>query len=172
MTETLYCNFLPIERLPRYVYTAKIANDLSESMPKAKKLPPSKSRIKQVIRAAQEKRESNRNGASCPHFVCSKIECDLPRFGRPEGPLASVIDENTVEVVDMASFVRVRTAKTGGIALEYGDWQASGSSGLVIDEEKQGRFFFPDRDGQARTITWTPPEEEGVAYRRQTRGER
>ena len=29
VTETLYCNLLPIERLPRYVYTAEIASDLS-----------------------------------------------------------------------------------------------------------------------------------------------
>src|SRR5207237_9525054 len=31
-----------------------------------------------------------------------------------------------------------------------------GRAGLVIDEEKHGRFFFPDRDGQPHTITWTP----------------
>jgi hypothetical protein len=37
-----------------------------------------------------------------------------------------------------------------------------GQSGLIIDEEKQHRYFFPSKDGAANTVTWTPQKKKAV----------
>jgi transcriptional regulator with XRE-family HTH domain len=164
MTETLYCNLLPIERLPRYVYTAAIASDLVRPNAQGESLLPSKNRIKQVIRAAQESEGTEPERRFMPAFRL--YEDRLMTFHDledPEGSLAAVIDENTVEVIDMASFVRHEDLRKLVISLlNMAISRHLGRAGLVIDEEKQGRFFFADRDGQARIITWTPRKKKAV----------
>ena len=157
-TETLYCNLLPIERLPRYVYTAEIANDLMRINDKGESIAPPKNRIKQVIRAAQEAAQVEPERRFMPAFRL--FEDRLVTFHDledPEGVLAPVIDENTIEVIDIPSFVRDEDLRKIAISLlNMAISRHLGRAGLVIDEEKLGRFFFPDREGQARVITWTP----------------
>jgi len=164
VTETLYCNLLPIERLPRYVYSAAIASDLMRPNAQGESLLPSKNRIKQVIRAAQESEGTEPERRFMPAFRL--YEDRLMTFHDledPEGVLASVIDENTVEVIDMASFIRHEDLRKLVISLlNMAISRHLGRAGLVIDEEKQGRFFFADRDGQARVITWTPRKKKAV----------
>ncbi len=164
VTETLYCNLLPIERLPRYVYTAEIASDLIRVNAQGEALPPSKSRIKQVIRAAQESEGIEPERRFMPAFrMYEERLVTFHDLEDPEGALASVIDENTVEVVDMATFVRDEDLRKLVVSLfNMAIGRHLGRAGLVIDEEKQGRFFFPDRDGQARTITWTPRKKKAL----------
>src|ERR1700722_754743 len=164
VTETLYCNLLPIERLPRYVYTAEIANDLVRVNAQGEELPPSKSRIKQVIRAAQESEGIEPERRFMPAFrMYGERIITFHDLEDPDGALASVIDENTVEVVDMATFVRDEDLRKLVVSLfNMAIGRHLGRAGLVIDEEKRGRFFFPDRDGQARTITWTPRKKKAL----------
>jgi transcriptional regulator with XRE-family HTH domain len=158
LTETLYCNLLPIERLPRYVYTAEIASDLIRVNAQGEAVAPSKSRIKQVIRAAQESEGIEQERRFMPAFrMYEERIVTFHDLEEPEGALAPVIDENTVEVVDMATFVRDEELRKLVVSLiNMSIARHLGRAGLVIDEEKRGRFFFPDRDGEARTITWTP----------------
>ena len=56
VTERLYCNLLPAERFPRWVYMAPIASHLvAPSSDKKKAKLPSKERLKQIIRDEQGK---------------------------------------------------------------------------------------------------------------------
>src|SRR5712691_9039642 len=55
VTERLFCNLLPIERLPKYLYTGSIAPSLFKTRKSGNQVGPSKSRLKEIIRAAQEK---------------------------------------------------------------------------------------------------------------------
>jgi hypothetical protein len=81
----------------------------------------------------------------------------------PEGALASVIDENTVEVVDMASFVRHEDLRRVVISLlNMAIARHLGRAGLVIDDDKHGRFFFADREGQPRVVAWTPRKKKAM----------
>jgi transcriptional regulator with XRE-family HTH domain len=156
--ETLYCNLLPIERLPRYVYTAEVASDLVRVNARGEAVPPSKSRLKQVIRAAQEGDRVEPERRFMPAFRMSEDRVvTFHDLEDPEGALASVIDENTVEVLDVATFVRDEDLRKVIVSLfNMAISRHLGRAGLVIDEEKGGRFYFPDREGQPRTVTWTP----------------
>jgi hypothetical protein len=164
VTETLYCNLLPIERLPRYVYSAEIASDLIRVNSQGEALSPSKSRIKQVIRATQENEAIEPDRRFMPAFrMYEERIFTFHDLEDPEGALASVIDENTVEVVDMASFLRDEDLRKLAVSLfNMAIARHLGRAGLVIDEEKQWRFFFPDRDGNARMITWTPRKKKAL----------
>lgn len=158
ITETLYCNLLPIERLPRYVYTADIAGDLIRIDSKGDSIVPSKNRIKQVIRAAQESEEIEPERRFMPAFrIYEDRIVTFHDLEESEGVLAPVIDENTVEVIDIASFIRDEDLRKLVISLlNMAISRHLARAGLVIDDDKRGRFFFPDREGAARTITWTP----------------
>jgi transcriptional regulator with XRE-family HTH domain len=158
VSETLYCNLLPIERAPRYVYAAEIANDLIRVNAQGEAHVPSKTRIKQIIRATQESERIETEKRFMPAFrIYEDRIFTFHDLEDPEGALASVIDENTVEVLDLPSFIRDEDLRKLVVSLfNMAIARHLGRSGLVIDEEKMGRFFFPDRDGQARTITWTP----------------
>ncbi|MGP8174513.1 MAG: TIR domain-containing protein [Terracidiphilus sp.] len=164
ITETLYCNLLPIERLPRYVYTAEIASDLIRVNAQGETVAPAKNRIKQVIRAAQESDGIEQERRFMPAFrMYEERIVTFHDLEDPEGVLASVIDENTVEVVDMATFVRDEDLRKMVVSLfNMAIARHLGRAGLVIDEDKRGRFYFPDRDGQARTITWTPRKKKAL----------
>jgi hypothetical protein len=146
------------------VYTAEIASDLVRVNAQGEELPPSKSRIKQVIRAAQESEGIEPERRFMPAFrMYGERIITFHDLEDPDGALASVIDENTVEVVDMATFVRDEDLRKLVVSLfNMAIGRHLGRAGLVIDEEKQGRFFFPDRDGQARTITWTPRKKKAL----------
>ena len=164
VTETLYCNLLPIERLPRYVYTAEIASDLIRVNAQGETVAPSKNRIKQVIRAAQESDEVEPERRFMPTFrMYEERIITFHDMEDPEGVLASVIDENTVEVVDMATFIRDEDLRKVVVSLfNMAIGRHLGRAGLVIDEDKRGRFYFPDREGQARSITWTPRKKKAL----------
>lgn len=158
ITETLYCNLLPIERLPRYVYTAELAADLVHINARGEAVAPSKNRIKQMIRAAQENEGLEPGQRFMPAFrIFEDRIVTFHDLEDPEGALFPIIDENTVEVVDIPTFVRDEDLRKLLVSLlNMTVSRHLGRAGLVIDEEKQGRFFFPDRDGQARSITWRP----------------
>jgi transcriptional regulator with XRE-family HTH domain len=158
VTEILYCNLLPMEGLPRYVYSAAIAADLIRTNVKGENSIPSKNRLKQVIRAAQENEGLEPEHRFMPAFrIYEDRVFTFHDLEDPEGPMAAVVDENDVEVVDMASFVRHEDLRKLVISLlNMAIARHLGREGLVIDEDKRGRFFFPDRDGQPHVITWTP----------------
>jgi transcriptional regulator with XRE-family HTH domain len=160
ITETLYCNLLPIERLPQYIYTAAIAPDLLRINSKGESVIPSKERLKKTIRAGQESEGIEPGKRYMPSFRLYEDRImTFHDLEDPDGPLATVIDENDVEVLDVASFVShedLRKILISLLNMSISRHLGRTPPGLVIDEEKMDRFFFPDRDGQPRVITWTP----------------
>jgi transcriptional regulator with XRE-family HTH domain len=164
VTETLYCNLLPVERPPRYVYTAEVASDLIRVNSQGQSVGPSKNRIKQIIRASQESEGIEPERRFMPAFrIYEDRIFTFHDLEDPEGALASVIDENSVEVLDLATFVRDEDLRRIVVSLfNMAIARHLGRVGLVIDAEKQGRFFFPDREGQARTVSWTPRKKKAL----------
>jgi transcriptional regulator with XRE-family HTH domain len=156
--ETLSCNLLPVERLPRYIYTAGLAPDLIRTNSKGDEVIPSKSRLKQVIRGAQEQEGTEREHRFMPAFRLYEDRIiTFHDLEDPESPLSPIIDENNVEVLDVPTFVRDEDLRKVLVSLlNMAIGRHLGRAGLVIDEDKRGRFFFPDREGQPHTITWTP----------------
>lgn len=158
ISETLSCNLLPMERLPKYIYTAALAPDLITTNAKGEVVVPSKNRLKQIIRGIQEQERTQPETRFMPAFRLYEDRIiTFHDLEDPEGPLSAIIDENEIEVLDVPTFVRHEDLRKILISLlNMAVARHLKRAGLVIDEDKQGRFFFPDRDGQPQTIVWTP----------------
>lgn len=159
VTERLYCNLLPAERYPRYVYTAPIASDLVETTPDEKRRKiPSKERLRQIIRQNQEAENIDPSQRFMPAFRL--FEDRVFTFHNLEdldSPLSPIIEENEVEILDTASFLGDEDLRKLVVSmLNMALARHMDRAGLEIDQTKHGRFFFSDRNGQPNQINWTP----------------
>ncbi len=164
VTERLFCNLLPIERLPKYVYTSGIAPSLFKTRKSGKQAAPSKSRLKEMIRAGQEEAGIPPERRFMPAFrIFEERIMTFHDLEDPDGPLASIVDENDVETLDVPSLTRDEDSRNLLMSLlNMSLSRHLGRAGLTIDHEKQQRYFFPCKDGAANTITWTPRKNKAV----------
>jgi transcriptional regulator with XRE-family HTH domain len=158
ITERLYCNLLPVERLPRYIYMSPIAAGLMRSRKKSDQVLPSKSRLREVIRAAQEAEKVPPDRRFMPTFRLFEDKVfTFHDLEDSENPLAAITTENAVEVFDVATFTSDEDLRK--ILLSLMNMALSRHlirGGLVADSTKNGRFFFSTNNGNAHTVTWTP----------------
>jgi transcriptional regulator with XRE-family HTH domain len=158
ITERLYCNLLPLERLPRYIYMSPITPKLVKTRKNDEQVLPSKNRLKETIRAAQEAEGLSPDRRFMPAFRL--FEDKVITFHDLEdsnSPLAAITTENAVEVFDTATFTRDDDLRN--ILLSLLNMALSRHlfrAGLVVDETKPSRFFFPTNNGSANVITWIP----------------
>jgi hypothetical protein len=157
-TEKLYCNLLPVEQLPRYVYTAGINPALVREKENGEKRFPSKNTLKEVIRDEQERQGLEAKKRFMPSFRVFKTRIvSFHDLEDPDSPLSIVTDENSIEVLDVRSFsadeeTRNTLVSLLNMALERHLYRA----GLSVDREKRCRYFFPSINGGPNEITWTP----------------
>jgi len=158
IVEKLYCNLLPIEQLPRYVYSAPIRPGLLKTKENGETVLPSKSRLKDAIRDEQEKQGIETTKRFMPAFRIFKGHVlSLHDLEDPESPLSSITDENNIEVLDVRAFSADEDARKIlvsllNMALERHLYRI----GLSVDREKRCRYFFPSIAGGPNEITWTP----------------
>lgn len=173
VTERLLCNLLPVERLPKYVYTGGIDPSLFKARQSGTQAPPSKNRLKEAIRASQDDAGIAADRRFMPAFrIFEDRIVTFHDLEDPDGPLACVVDENDIETLDVARLTRDEDLRNLVLSLlNMALSRHIGRSGLVIDEEKQHRYFFPSKDGAANTVTWTP-RKKSRTNRRETRNER
>lgn len=153
LSERLYCNLLPVERLPQYVYSAPISYQLRKPRKDALTLP-SKEEIKNAIRAAQQE-----GGVERPFMPTFRVIQDrivsFHDLDSADGPLAAVVEDEDVEVVPTTELLRDEDERRVVISLlNMAIARHANRVGLVIDDTKQGRFFFPSKDGGPNVITW------------------
>jgi transcriptional regulator with XRE-family HTH domain len=162
--ERLYCNLLPVESLPKYVYTAGISAELIRTKPGGQQVIPSKSRLKEIIKMHQEGEGLDQRQRFVPAFrVFEDRIFTFHDLDDPDNPLSAIIDENDVELLDIPSFVRDEDFRKllislMNMALERHLFRA----GLIVDREKWGRYFFPTKDGGANEVTWTPRRKKAI----------
>lgn len=165
VTERLYCNLLPAERFPRWVYMAPIAQALitSNSDQKKAKLP-SKERLKQIIRDEQEKQGVDPAQRFMPAFrIFEERLVTFHNLEDPNCPLNSVTEDNEIEILDISSFLRDEDLKKIVISLlNMALSRHLYAAGLETDQTKYARYFFPDRNGQPNQISWTPRRKRAV----------
>jgi hypothetical protein len=154
--EKLYCNLLPIESLPRYVYVAPIAPGLRKPKAKGGDSLPTKQEIKDLVLARQ--REEGVERPFVPAFRL--IQDQLVTFHdleSPECPLSGAVDADELDPVRTEDYLRdddQRTIVTS--LLNMGIARHLHGRGLVVDQTRLNRFFFPPKDGQPRVIEWRP----------------
>jgi len=156
--ERLYCNMLPVERLPKYVYLSGVAQHLLSPKRRGGYTIPSKARLKEIIRAGQEADGIEPERRRMPSFrVYGDRIVSFHDLENPEGALAEIVDENDIEINEVSSFLREPELRNLLVSLLNMSLQRHLSRcGLVIDNEKQGRFFFPPKDGGSNIISWIP----------------
>lgn len=156
VSEKLYCNLLPVERLPRYVYTAPISGRLRRPRPDGTEALPSKLKLKDTIRAAQEEAEVERPFMPAFRMVEDRI-VTFHDLESPDGPLACVVEDEYVETIPTTELAQDEDDRRLLVSLlNMAIARHAGRAGLVIDGTKQGRFYFPPKDGEANVITWRP----------------
>jgi hypothetical protein len=156
VSEKLYCNLLPVERLPRYVYVAPVSGHLRKLRADGTESLPSKQKLKEEIRAAQE--EAGMERPFVPAF--RTIEDRIVTFHDledPDGPLASVVDDDNVEAIPATELAQDEDDRRLLVSLlNMAIARHAGRTGLIIDSTKQGRFYFPPKGGEANVVTWRP----------------
>jgi hypothetical protein len=155
--ENLYCNLLPVEHLPKYIYRAPIAERLYGKKKDGTKATPSKAELRNIIRAAQEEAKIER--PFMPAFrIHEGMIVTFHDLESPDGPLASVIDEEEdVDVIPTSEFIGNEDDRKLLVSLLHMALNRHASRvGLVIDETKSRRFYFPPKDGGPNIISWVP----------------
>lgn len=156
ISERSYCNLLPVERLPQYVYTAPISRKLLKVKRDGTEALPSKQEIKDTIRADQEAAQIEHPFIPAFRVIENRI-VTFHDLKSSEGALASVIDDADVQVVPTINLLSDEEERKLVISLLNMCLERHANRvGLVIDTTKQGRFYFPPKDGGANVITWTP----------------
>ncbi len=156
--ERLYCNMLPVERLPKYIHVAGVAQHLLSPKRRGGFTIPSKSRLKEIIRAGQEADRIEPERRRMPSFrIYGDRIVTFHDLENPEGPLADVVDENEIEINEVTTFLRDPELRNLLVSLLNMSLQRHLSRcGLVIDSEKQGRYFFPPKEEGSHVVSWIP----------------
>ncbi len=155
VSELAYCNLLPVEQLPRFVYAAPIAQNLYTIQRDGTLAVPSKAALREILRQAQQ-------GAERPFMPAFRVyEDSIVSFHDLEaedGPLSPLIQADAeVDVLPTDQLLQDEDSRRLVISLlNMALSRHAARSGLVIDQVKDGRFFFPPKDGQEQVIYWRP----------------
>lgn len=163
VSERLYCNLLPIETLPRNVYLGAISEKVMS--PRTGRLAvPSKARLREVIRSEQQRKHVPQEHRFMPAFrIFEGRIVTFHDLEDPESPLASIVDENGIENIDLATFLRDEDLRKLVISLmNMALARHLTGAGLVADNSRHQRFFFPGKDGATRVITWVPRQKKST----------
>jgi len=156
VTEHLYCNLLPVERIPQYAYVAPVAHKLLRQRKDGTEALPSKAELKAAIRAAQEEAEVEH--PFVPAFrVNGQDVITFHDLEAPDSPFASVIEDGAVERILSEDLLREEDGRNLLISLlNMAVSRHASRVGLVPDDTKLYRFFFPPKEGVENVITWIP----------------
>jgi hypothetical protein len=155
-TERLYCNLLPVQRLPQNVYSASLATELMRTRKDGSLAMPSKAEIKEAIREKQEELESSERYMPAFRIFEDRI-FTFHDLESPDSPLAAVIEDGDIEYLDIPSFVGDEDLRKLLLSLlNMALARHMVHAGLIADDTKLGRFFFPAKNGGENVISWTP----------------
>lgn len=152
--EEIFCNLLPVIKLPTYIYTGAIAPDLCSKEGEEVFLP-SKQDLKSAIRETQQ---SAGEPAYMPAFRLFEDRIiSFHDLTAPDSPLQSVIDEH--DVVEMRTEELLegdddRNIVTSLLNMAIG--RHIYKAGLVSDDDKKDRYYFPPEHGGDRVVSWKP----------------
>lgn len=155
ISERLYCNLLPIERVPPYVYAAPIASSLYRSRSDGTRALPSKEALKEVIRQAQQSRERS----FMPAFrVFEDRVVTFHDLEAAENPLNAVIEPDAeIDVYPTEQLILDEDSRRVVISLlNMALSRHLNRAGLVIDTVKRDRYYFPPKNGGENVISWRP----------------
>ncbi|MGH2376963.1 MAG: toll/interleukin-1 receptor domain-containing protein [Candidatus Limnocylindria bacterium] len=155
ITERLYCNLLPVEHLPRWVYSAPIAAHLRHAREDGTEALPTKEQVKLAINEAQ--RAAGATVFSPAFRLDGERVLSFHELEEADGPFAPVVQRERAERFSTADLLadddeRRLVISLCNMALSRHAYRR----GLVSDHGTIARFYFPPKDGGAHVITWRP----------------
>ena len=156
VTERLYCNLLPISQLPQCVYSAPIRKELRRGRADGRESLPTKEKLKEIIRAEQVKAGAEK--VRTPAFRI--YEDQVVTFHDPESPdclLSPVIDGKCIRMFDTLDLMREEDERRLVVSLlNMAISRHVHRVGLVTDQTKFHRYFFPPKENGPNVISWIP----------------
>lgn len=154
VNERLYCNLLPVERLPKYVFIAPLLDSIRPKRKDGSLGIPPKSELRDLIIGQQIA-----EGAQKPYSPAFRIHEDrvFSFHEFDESPLLAIADGDNVEAIETRDLVT--NENTRNIVFSLLNMAVSRHCkkvGLEIDSTKISRFFFAKDGDLARTVRWKP----------------
>lgn len=154
VNERLYCNLLPVERLPKYVFIAPILDSIRPKRKDGTLGVPPKSELRDLIIERQ-----TAAGVERPYSPAFRIHEDrvFSFHEFDDSPLLAIADGDNTEAIETRDLVA--NESTRNIVFSLLNMAVSRHCkkvGLEIDGTKINRFFFA-KDGELnRTVRWKP----------------
>lgn len=154
VNERLYCNLLPVERLPKYVYVGSLLDDIRPKRKDGSKATPSKAELKDIIFQAQIEQGSQRPFS--PAFR-SHEDRIFSFHNFEDSPLAAIVDAENAEAIETKDLLADEQARNIVISLlNMTVTRHCSRIGLEIDNTKINRVFFPRKGDGPNRIKWKP----------------
>lgn len=156
VTENLFCNLLPVTSLPKYVYTAPVKNSLCKKKKNGDFSMPSKAELIAAIKLIQEQEGIEK--PFTPAFRCYENKIvTFHNLTSPDSIFNTLIEENEVEQIPIYDLIQNEASRLIVTSLlNMSLARHINRKGLIIDNEKHARFFFPLKDGGNNVIEWNP----------------
>lgn len=156
VAEVLWCNLLPVERMPTYMYEAPIRSSLLVRAKDGSLESPSKSALKGMIRKAQEDAGEERPRVPAFRLIGDRV-ITFHDLEAEESLLAPIVDQESVQQIRVNDAVRDEDDRRVVISLlNMSLTRHLMRQGLLADDSRGNRFYFPPDEGKPREIQWKP----------------
>ena len=154
--EKLYCNLLPVDKLPRALYSAPLAPRLRQTRRGHTVSLPRKKDLIEIVRTSQE--DAGIEAPRTPAFrVIGDRVISFHDLASAESPLAPIVDADACDEYDVRAFLTDEDERRIVISLiNMAIDRHASRQGLAIDPTQGHRYFFPSDDGKPRVIPWRP----------------
>lgn len=160
--ESLSCNLLPVERMPLYLYEAPIHTDLLETKSDGTMKNPSKSILRDRIRNAQLSVGDEKTRMPAFRVLSGRI-ISFHDLDGDDSLLATIVDQTKVQTFPVREVIRDEDDRKVVISLlNMSLSRHLMRCGLLVDNNRGNRFYYPPDNGKTREILWVP-------YKRQTK---
>ena len=158
VSEPLYCNLLPVERLPEYLYSAPVTSGLRRMRADGTPALPSKDDLKERIRFSQQEARVEKPFMPAFRTVGDRV-WTFHGLTAPDGPLAPIVERDGVEELFVADLLQDADERNIIISLlNMAIARHANRVGLISDGLPHNRFFFPPKNGGPHIIKWIPLE--------------
>ncbi len=154
INEKLFCNLLPIDKLPKCLYVAPIADKIRRDRINGSLAIPNKQELIAMVRSVHKGTEH----PFTPAFrVFKENIITFHDLQDPEGPMAPIVDVNDVTEIALEEFMNKEEERKVIISLlNMALHRHANRNGLLSDDNRKDRFFFSPSDGSPRVIHWKP----------------
>lgn len=155
INEQLFCNLLPVEKLPSYIYLATIAAGLYRQRMDGTQALPSKRDIIDAIHLGQ--RDTDQTEFTPAFRIFEDKILTFHDLESADSPFVSIIDEHEVEAIETIELLHDEDMRKIVLSLiNMALDRHMHKIGLVVDRTKSRRFYFPPKDEKENVITWRP----------------